>query len=312
MSSTSKPKPPSDQRGRWLAWTTLTLIALSLGRFGLALVGVGGDWAFRHGLLGIGTLAMAAAIASLAWLVRSRCGWRRKLLASVLFYPVVGLLVTVFPPLWFLTLVDTCTSATFRFTVDDKVIALTIDDAVDPNTTPQILDLLDEYSIRATFFTMTDTLGDDEPSQVLLQRIAARHELGNHQTRDRPAWKMSRDNFADDVQQAQERLEAFAPVEWLRPGSGLFTPGMVRAADEQNLKLLLGSVFSWDSHHTSVQFSTRFVTGRCHPGAVIVLHDGDQRGERTLEVLRQAIPLLQQQGYRFVTVSELASLAEQP
>ncbi|QDU55364.1 polysaccharide deacetylase family protein [Aeoliella mucimassa] len=295
---------------RLFGWLTISLLVAAMARFAMAALGLGNDWAFRDSWLGIGMLSAGVLLGCAVWLFASKHRRRLKLLAGGLVLPLSCLLIAIFPPLWLLNTVDYFTAATFCFDTSDKVLAITIDDAIDPVTTSAILDLLDEHAVQATFFVMTDTTGEQpELSSTILQRIAETHELGNHQTRDQPAWQMSADTFAADVAEAQHTLSDFGSVRWLRPGAGVLTLSMAGAAESQDLQLLLGNVFPWDSHHTSVSFSSRYVMGRVRPGAVVVLHDQGARGERTLAVLREIIPQLQQQGYRLVTVSELAKLA---
>ncbi|WP_425398254.1 polysaccharide deacetylase family protein [Aeoliella sp.] len=295
---------------RSLGYVAAALLAASGLRFLAAVCGLGGDWALRSSLLGIGSLAGWSLLFGAGWLVFSRYAWWRRLLVAVAGLAAALFLVVVFPPFWLLSVVDHFSSARFQFDTDQKVVALTIDDAIDPNTTARILDVLNSHSAKATFFVMTDTIADDEASRAVIERIAAEHELGNHQTRDRPGWRMSQGEFAADVQQAEERLAEFASVPWLRPGGGLFTSSMARTAEDEQLQLVLGSVYPWDSHQSSTDFSARFVRARVRPGSIIVLHDGGARGTRTVEVLNSILPALAAEGYRVTTLAEVAEVSD--
>ena len=57
-----------------------------------------------------------------------------------------------------------------------------------------------------------------------------------------------------------------------------------------------------------VRLSAAYVSSNVRPGAVIVLHDGRDRGRRTAEVLLRALPVLRTRGYHVVTLTELAAL----
>ncbi|MCO6047402.1 polysaccharide deacetylase family protein [Aeoliella sp. ICT_H6.2] len=295
---------------RWFGSIAIAVLAASGLRFLAAVFAVGGHWAFGTGLLSIGSLACWSLLFGTMWLVCSRQKWWRKSLAALTGLAVVLFLVVVFPPYWLMSIVNHCSTARFCFDTEQTVVALTIDDAIDPETTSQILDVLEAHSVRATFFVMTDTIGDDESSRAVMQRIAADHEFGNHQTRDRPGWRMSREAFRADVRQAKDRLAEFGAVHWLRPGGGCFTPSMARTAKGEQLQLVLGSVYPWDSHQSSAEFSARFVRARVRPGSIIVLHDRGARGTRTVEVLQRVLPALAAEGYRVTTLSEVTEVPD--
>lgn len=70
-------------------------------------------------------------------------------------------------------------------------------------------------------------------------------------------------------------------------------------------RLALGSIYPFDSHIPSSWFASRYIVWRAHPGAIIVLHDYGNRGERTVDTLSYALPILKERGYRIVTLSEL-------
>ena|SRR5687767_11845243 len=90
----------------------------------------------------------------------------------------------------------------------DRLVALTIDDAPDPTTTPAILDTLGAYGSRATFFVITNQLrvasGMADP--VLTRLRAGGHEVGNHFTHDRPAIRLDSATFEQDLAHADSVL----------------------------------------------------------------------------------------------------------
>lgn len=81
---------------------------------------------------------------------------------------------------------------------------------------------------------------------------------------------------------------------------------LLAAAREQGYRVALGSVYPFDTVLPVPSVLAAFVLRKARPGAVIVLHDGDERGERTAAVLERVLPELQARGYRLVTLSRLA------
>jgi peptidoglycan/xylan/chitin deacetylase (PgdA/CDA1 family) len=71
----------------------------------------------------------------------------------------------------------------------------------------------------------------------------------------------------------------------------------------------LGSVYPFDATLGSVGFARGFILRNAGPGAVIILHDGGRRGQRTAQVLRAILPELRRRGLQVVTLSELVRAA---
>lgn len=90
----------------------------------------------------------------------------------------------------------------------DSVLALTIDDSPDSATTPQLLEVLREYDVHATFFVITDQIPGNEP--ILRQPLREGHEIGNHQTRDERSDRMSPDRFVEELRESHRILAEYA------------------------------------------------------------------------------------------------------
>jgi peptidoglycan/xylan/chitin deacetylase (PgdA/CDA1 family) len=188
----------------------------------------------------------------------------------------------------------------------ERVVALTLDDGPDAAHTRDILDVLRAHDARATFFVISSFIAGHEA--LLLSAVAEGHELGNHLTRDEPSIGLPAEAFAAAVEEAGRVIHPFGPVRWLRPGSGWFDDEMLGTIERAGYRCALGSVYPYDAHLRSVRFSAAYVLSNVRPGAVIVLHEGGERGRRTIEVLRTVLPALAARGYLVVTLSELAAL----
>jgi len=188
----------------------------------------------------------------------------------------------------------------------EPVVALTIDDGPDPAHTRDILDVLRAHGARATFFLISSKVPGNEALVAAI--VAEGHELGNHLTRDEPSVRLPPDAFAAAIREAGSVLGRFGPVRWLRPASGWYDDTMLDTIEREGYRCALGSVYPYDAHQSSVRLSAAYVSSNVRPGAVIVLHDGPDRGRRTAEVLLRALPVLRTRGYHVVTLTELAAL----
>jgi peptidoglycan/xylan/chitin deacetylase (PgdA/CDA1 family) len=185
-------------------------------------------------------------------------------------------------------------------------IALTIDDGPDAQTSALILDLLTDYDARATFFLITERIPGNEA--LVRRMIAEGHELGNHLTADEPSIRLPIPEFESKLIQADEVLSEYSDPEWMRPGSGWYNEEMLAVVKEHNYRCALGSVYPYDPQLSWAWFSSQYVLWKVKPGDVIVLHDYQNRGQRTVAALEAILPELERRGFKVVTLSELVEV----
>ncbi|MEO0757896.1 MAG: chitin deacetylase family protein [Cyanobacteria bacterium J06648_16] len=239
----------------------------------------------------------------LGWLKKRHRRW-----LPGLFVGVLAVLLCAFPPRWGLQLAGWIAPGAVYFAdTDAKVVALTIDDGPHAQTTEAILKTLAQYDVQATFFLLSDHLSSE--ASTVFRLVADGHELGNHLTADEPSIRLPPDDFERKLISADARLSAYGPVQWFRPGMGLYNSRMVKAAQRRGYQLALGSVFPYDTHIPLSWFAVWFVLANVQPGDIIVLHDGPERGQRTAVALAQILPRLKARGYRVVTLSELFTIS---
>ena len=188
----------------------------------------------------------------------------------------------------------------------ERVVALTLDDGPDSAHTRTLLDLLRAHDARATFFLISGRVPGDEA--LVRAMVAEGHELGNHLTRDEASIRLPAHAFAAAVAEAGRVLGEFGTVRWLRPGSGWYNGTMLDIIERSGYQCALGSVYPYDAQLPWPTLSAAYVLANTRPGAVIVLHEGGERSRRTIETLRQVLPVLRDRGYQVVTLSELATM----
>lgn len=191
----------------------------------------------------------------------------------------------------------------------EKVVALTFDDGPWGTSTRQVLQILKEEDVKATFFV----LGKHALMypDVIADIVKAGHAVGNHswshpyQPVDPEVAKQEIENTSALIakqSQAQTRL--------FRPPGGNLTTGLVDYAKSKNYAIILWSV---DTHDTRPNTTAADIVERTlkavKPGSIILLHDGGGDRATTRKALPTLIRRLRQKGYRFVTVPELLQLA---
>lgn len=191
----------------------------------------------------------------------------------------------------------------FYVETDQKVLALTIDDSPDSTLTPLILDLLDEHEVRATFFILGENVSGNE--NLLRSMREAGHELGNHLGRDRATIMLSDEEFRQQLQAVEWKIGPLGETKWCRPGSGWFSPEMVKIAHEMGYRCCLGSIYPYDNKLRRPEWIKRTIMSRVHPGAIIVLHEGGRERDYIVPLLDELIPELKAAGYELLTLSEI-------
>ncbi len=207
-------------------------------------------------------------------------------------------------PPWLVRMIAERTPGVLYFVdTPEPVVALTLDDGPDGDTTDRILQLLERHAARATFFLISDRIPGNEG--VVAKIVEQGHEIGNHLTRDTPSIKLSPAEFEDALLEAHEVLSRFASPRWARPGGGWFSASMLNIMGRHGYRCALASVYPYDPHIPFTAYTVRHVLSNTRPGAVIALHDGGTRGQRTLAALERILPELARRGFRVVTLSEL-------
>ncbi|WP_236939173.1 polysaccharide deacetylase family protein [Evansella clarkii] len=191
----------------------------------------------------------------------------------------------------------------------ENKVALTFDDGPDPRFTPQILDVLSEYGVQATFFVMGARA---EANPELTRRIIDEgHIVGNH-TYFHPNLVEEGDvaTLRTEVSRTEDALADIIGyrTKLFRAPYGFLYNELVEALGEMDYTVVGWSVDSLDWRERPAEETAYNVISNSGPGSVILMHDGaESDGDRTstVEALRQIIPALQEQGLEFVTVPEL-------
>ena len=187
-----------------------------------------------------------------------------------------------------------------------KAIALTFDDGPSPNTTPQILAILKEKNIKATFFLIGQNLKNFP--QIGQQLVANGHALGNHTWHH---WhrQVTKWTIASEIEDTAALIYETTGVKTslFRPPNGFLYNGLADYARKRKDVVVLWSIKSgdWRRHGVSVEQLINKVVETAKPGAIVLMHDGGGERSRTVQALPKIIDELTAGGYEFVTVPEL-------
>ena len=180
-----------------------------------------------------------------------------------------------------------------------KVVALTFDDGPDGNTTPQALDILAKYKIKATFFVQGKNIAGNE--SILKRMQSEGHEVGNHSWNHPILTKLS---LEDAKKQLTDTEDAITKVlgkssKLMRPPYGAISDDIRNSLD---LSFIMWDVDSLDWKSKNEAAILTVIQRQVSNGSIILMHDIHQTSVNSLP---KVIEYLQGQGYSFVTVSEL-------
>ncbi|MBF1038622.1 MAG: polysaccharide deacetylase family protein, partial [Candidatus Nanosynbacter sp.] len=178
---------------------------------------------------------------------------------------------------------------------------LTFDDGPGPYT-EKLLDILDKYDAKATFFL----IGSKVSGQASVVRsIQARgHQLGNHSWSHPELPKLSVDQIAGEIDRTNEAIRQATGVKpsILRPPYGAVNGVVLEQLRLRNMSSILWSVDTRDWADRNSQIVCSRAVAGARPGAVILMHDIHQTSVNAVPCILSS---LKQQGYSFVTIQRL-------
>ena len=186
-----------------------------------------------------------------------------------------------------------------------KYVALTFDDGPSGRYTQQLLDGLYQREVKATFLLCGYRM---RQYPELTQRIFNEgHEIGYHGYSHDSMKEMSRRDIAAEIMESQTLLPEDCEPVFLRPPGGCCSDGVRQVAQARQLAILSWSVDPRDWATRDTLSIERTVIRSVKDGDIILLHD---MTSSSVQAALDIIDTLKDQGFRFVTVSELAKLRD--
>jgi peptidoglycan/xylan/chitin deacetylase (PgdA/CDA1 family) len=189
-----------------------------------------------------------------------------------------------------------------------RAIALTFDDGPSESTR-DLLEVLDEFGVKATFFQCGFNARRLRSEAAEVARRG--HEIGNHGDTHQALYLHAPGFIHDQLARAQTSIEdatGITPALFRAP-FGVRWPGLASAQKRLGLMGVMWTAIAKDWFLTADEIVSRMGKA-AHPGAILCFHDGRELTMRpditsTIAAIRRLVPMWLEQGYEFVTVSEL-------
>ena len=218
--------------------------------------------------------------------------------------------------------------ATVCRTNSARKLAITFDDGPNPAITPKLLDLLDRYKAKATFFLIGRYVR--ECPELVKETVARGHEVGNHTELHPNLLWLNGTKVRVELRLCHDAIRGAigAPPKWFRPPFGMRNPWVIPAAGELGCRTVMWTLIPGDWQEKSAEWLIpRFQPIADHAqrnlgsgsgaavtatGDVLCLHDGGHRElnadrSRTLAALEYWLPRWRDLGLEFVTIGEAVS-----
>lgn len=179
-----------------------------------------------------------------------------------------------------------------------KMIALTFDDGPNYNTS-KIIDVLNKYDIKATFFVLGSRAINNK--DILKKMVDSGMEIGNHTYNHLLLTKYDEDKIRSEIEDTSDVIYSATKKrpKLLRPSYGSVNNKIKKVA---NMPIIIWDIDTLDwKYHNSKRITSR-VVNKVRDGDIILMHD---IYSASLNALSNIIPILQDNGYEFVTIDEL-------
>ena len=221
-----------------------------------------------------------------------------------------------------LSFIILCVAATFfsqsnfylpvisRGNTGKNLVALTFDDGPTEPTTKQILELLDKYAVKATFFV--SGVNALKHPEIIKEIIARGHTIGNHSFHHNPFLMLGSYNYLyEEVSKAQETLKAMG-VNALafRPPVGIINPKLPSVLNKLGMFCLTFSCYASDAGNRFIKNLSFKILKKVKADDIIVLHDVPPRSKEDNALLPEIEKILQGLAAKDLKVVPLADLID--
>lgn len=187
----------------------------------------------------------------------------------------------------------------------NHMISLTFDDGPHEQKTKQILNILDRFDVKATFFVVGENV--NAHPDIVDDIIERGHEIGNHTHHHKYLYGKGRRCMELEIDLCDDELYNHSEYNAVtfRPPGGLYDANLMKICAERGYSMILWSIDTrdWEGKKAS-EIEAEIITN-VRDGSIILMHDFICGESHTAEALESVIPKLKKLGYRFVTVSEL-------
>lgn len=200
---------------------------------------------------------------------------------------------------------DTVKRIDYELDPSKPTIAITFDDGPNATTTMEVLDILEKYQVRASFFLIGTNI-NDESAKSVKRAFDLGCDIENHSKTHSYMDKMTADEIKDEIAYVNDKVKEITGTtpKFFRPPYIAVNSTMY---DNIDMTFISGlGCNDWDDKVTA-EHRAKYLEKKAADGVIFLLHDAEGNS-KTVEALDKAIPILLEKGFQFATISELFEL----
>jgi len=184
----------------------------------------------------------------------------------------------------------------WNINTNEKVIYITFDDGPIPEVTPKVLNILDQFNAKATFFCVGSNVKKN--TDIFNKVLDAGHSVGNHTFTHKDGWQTDRISYFHDVRHCARLVNS----ELFRPPFGRLKIKQTQFL-QRHYKIVMWDVLSGDfDANISAEKCYNNVINNATNGSIIVFHDSLKAEDKVLKVLPRVLEYFSNLGYRFEAI----------
>ena len=183
--------------------------------------------------------------------------------------------------------------ACWRMNASEKSVYLTFDDGPIPEVTPWVLDVLDKYHIKATFFMVGDNVRKHPDEYKMV--VERGHRIGNHTYNHLKGFEELTERYIANI----DKADCYLSTDLFRPPHGLMRMDQYRALSERYRIIMWALVTRDYNPNLNGRQILRKVKQYARNGSIITFHDSLRSVHNLHYALPRAIEWLMQEGYEF-------------
>lgn len=190
----------------------------------------------------------------------------------------------------------------YNVDTEEKVLSISFDAAWGRANTEEILDILDRYNAKTTFF-LVGFWAEKHPDLVA-ELVARGHEIGNHSATHPHMAQLSEAQIREELRRCSDLVESITgtPTTLFRPPYGEYNDAVVRVSREEGYECVQWNVDSLDWKNLGAENMVRQCTKDINPGDIVLFHNDSKY---ILEALPRILETYTQAGYKIIPVSKI-------
>ncbi|WP_428741592.1 polysaccharide deacetylase family protein [Tenacibaculum sp.] len=196
---------------------------------------------------------------------------------------------------------------TWSFSSNKKTIYLTFDDGPIPEVTEFVLDQLQQFNAKATFFCIGDNIR--KHPAIFSRIITEGHSVGNHTFNHLNGWKSNNTSYLENIELAEKSIQQSytstnTQQKLFRPPYGKIKRSQARRLIAKGYKIIMWDVLSADFDKTvSKEKCVQNVLNNTQNGSIVVFHDSIKASDKLYYTLPILLQKFSERGYEFKVIS---------